>query len=132
MKRTRIPLPEGRTDQMLKLAKKVLDKHIADGNGSLLNSLDWETLKPAIEKAVHWHEAAENYHVQRKVSIEERNKLLGDITLGLRGCRNVLSGSRMKSMQSLGEWGFNVVETTFSRSKAKAGNDQHVQPTETK
>ncbi len=117
MKSIRITLPVKSSTKMLELARKVLDKHVAEGANSMLSNLDWQHLQPAIEKAKLLHQQAEDYRVQSKMCIEERNKLLTEVTVGIRSSRNILSGVRIKNMQSLGEWGFDVIESSSSKTK---------------
>ena len=117
MKTIRVPLPVSSSIDMLNLATKLMEKHLAEGDNSALSKLDWATLRPAIDKANQLQKDADAHRVQSKMCVEQRNALLNDIKVGIRSSRNILSGVRAGSLQSLGEWGFSVIESTSTRRK---------------
>ena len=117
MKKLRVPLPVRRSTEMLDLAKKVLDKHVADGDNSVLNKLDWQSIKTSIEKAQQLNQEAETLRMQSAQRKIDRDSLLDDITTTVRSSRDILAGIHIKNMKNLGDWGFDVVEATAAKTK---------------
>ena len=110
MKKLRVPIPSNRSKEMLDLAAKVLKKHLTDAEATKLGTLDWQELRPIIEKAVQLQEEAENFKTLSMQRIQDRNLLMEDVTETVRNVRDILTGTFKKDMKKLGNWGFTVVE----------------------
>jgi len=117
MKKLRVPLPVRRSTEMLDLAKKVLDKHVADGDNSVLNKLDWPSIKASIEKAQQLNQEAETLRIQSAQRKIDRDSLLDEITTTVRSSRDILAGLHIRNMKNLGDWGFDVIEATAVKTK---------------
>ena len=92
------------------LAKKVQQKHVADGNSSPLNALDWTSVGPLIEKVNADHEKAERSRRELREAIQQRSLNMSKLTDFVRGSRDVLTGRYLREMKTLGQWGFLVMD----------------------
>ena len=119
MKKLRVPLPSFESTELLLLAKSILAKHILDGNQSVLDHVDWEAFKAAMEKADLYFHQAEELRMQSAQRIIDRNMQLEEVLTGVRCIRDILTGLNIKNMKNLGNWGFEVIEATAPSAKAK-------------
>lgn len=120
MKKLRVPIPSNRTKEMLDLAKKVLNKHLTDADATKLSTLDWQQLRPIIEKAMQLHEEAENFKILSMQRIQDRNLLMEDVAETVRSARDILTGTFKKDMKKLGNWGFTVIENASNKRVAES------------
>lgn len=100
--------------EMLALAAKVYEKHVADGAGSQLKALadyDWDTVGPTIAAAQAKHREAETLKGQMEAAYRERDLLLPPIDEILKGSRNLLKALNAKNPKRITEWGFSVDDT---------------------
>ena len=56
--KNRVKIPRRNTSALLDLAKKVREKHVADGDASPLKVLNWEAISPMIDEALAIEEKA--------------------------------------------------------------------------
>ncbi len=103
-------------EEKLKLAKKVYDKHVADGTNSELNNLDaatydWAKVGPTIPTCLALHDLAENLKGQMEEAYRKRDALLAPITEHIKGSSTYLKGKYAKQPKTLGNWGFEVDDT---------------------
>lgn len=97
--------------ELLKLATRIYNKHLADGKSSLLHSLSdyqWNEVGPNLELAAAKHEEAEELTRRAEIAYRERDRLMGDVPGLIRATRDLLKGVFSKSPKKLGEWGFEV------------------------
>ena len=106
----------------LQLAKKVYDKHNADGTSSPLNSLvdmNWEIIGPKIQECLDKHTEAEMYKQKMEAAYAERDKYLPEISEILRASKNLLKGIYAKNPKLLGNWGFEIDDSPKNRRNIK-------------
>ena len=106
----RVKIPTSNPAQVLTLAKRVKEKHLADGEASILKTLNWQELTPLIDEAVAFHEKAEELRREMLVSFEQRTERLGRVVNFLRDSRDILTGNFRDEMKMLGKWGYDVME----------------------
>lgn len=108
---------------MLELAKKVSDKHIADGLNSPLKGMvdfNWSVSQPFIAAALAKDEEAASFRKKAEEAIGERDKNIDQIKNSLKASRDVLLGLNKKNAKVLGQWGFAVSESISAAPKKKA------------
>jgi len=106
----RVIIPRNPED-LLKLAKKVYEKHVVDGGGSPLNNMvdqDWDADGPQIDQAILLHHQAEDYKLKMEEMYRQRDLLLSKIKETLLASREILSGVHRSNMKRMGEWGFSI------------------------
>jgi hypothetical protein len=112
--------------EVLDLAKKVSDKHIADAASSPLNALvdnKWSLTQPFVAPAIAKHKEAEDYKKKMEEAYRERDKHIDEIIESVKSSRDVLVGINKKNPKVLGQWGF-VVNDTPLPSKASKSKKQ--------
>lgn len=110
----RIKLPINPKD-ILDLAYRVYQKHLADGKSSLLKNLEgntWETIGPNIAIAQAKHQEAEEHKRKMEEAYRERDKYLPSITDLLRATIALLKAVFRQNPKRLGEWSFEVDDST--------------------
>jgi hypothetical protein len=109
--RINIPL---NIEENLDLAKKVFDKHKADGASSLLNNLqdyDWDKIGANVSICLAKHLEAEEYRRKMEGAYRERDLHLPEINEALRASKSLLKAAFSKNPKKLGDWGFSVDDT---------------------
>lgn len=117
--RVNIPRNPG---ELLKIAAKVYDKHVADGAKSELNSMDetrydWAKTGPTIAMCKAIHDKAEKLKGQMELAYRERDALLSGIDFHVKGSRDYLKGKYGKQPKKLADWGFEVDDTPKAPKK---------------
>jgi len=110
-------------EEQLDLATKVYQKHLSDGNTSILNNLDgldWAKLGPEIANCLKIHEEAEDYKRKMEESYRNRDIIFSQLTQIVRASKSLLKASYSKNPKKLGDWGF-VVDDTPKSKRIKAG-----------
>jgi len=110
----RIELPHNPKDVM-NLATDIFAKHQDDGESSpLLNldGIDWAVIGPTIPTAQNLHKQAENLKRQMEEAYRERDIYLTAIEEAVKASRNLLKAHNQKNPKRLGEWGFDVADST--------------------
>jgi hypothetical protein len=98
----------------LALAKKVYDKHLADGDRSILKELeglDWAVIGPRIDPCLANHKEAEALAKKAEELYLQRDVDMGPITEIVRASKNILKGKFTKNPKALGDWGYTVDDT---------------------
>ena len=111
MKKLRVPLPRKSPSKKIELAKKVLQKHLAEGDKSPLKGFDWNTLQTQIAQAEQWHDQSETLRGQAAQLTMDRDNVLKNVVIALQSSRDVLTGHNLANMKYLTDWGFQVIET---------------------
>lgn len=109
----RIVIPKN-VEEHLTLAQKVFDKHQADGNTSVLNTLadlDWNVIGPKIANCLAKHHEAEECRRKMEEAYRERDLVLPEIEEILRASKSLLKAIYTKNPKKMGEWGFSVDDT---------------------
>lgn len=118
----RIELPHNPKD-VLNLAATIFEKHTDDGDSSpllKLDGIDWAVIGPTIPTALNLHKQAENLKRQTDEAYRERDLYLTAIEEAVKASRNLLKSHNQKNPKRLGEWGFNVADSTPAPKPAKA------------
>lgn len=122
--RPRVEIPEN-VEQLLELARLIVEKHTADGASSVLNGMQdysWTTLAPTIQTCRDKHLEAESLSSQEQEAYETRNLLLPPISNALKASRDLLLGAFPLTLTRLGDWGFVVVQVT-RKPRPKPGSN---------
>lgn len=104
----------------LKLAQKVYDKHLADGDRSILtelDGLDWAVVGPTIAPCLADHTQAEALSKKAEELYLKRDAALVTITEIVRASKNILKGKFTKNPKALGDWGFTVDDTPKAKKE---------------
>ncbi|UAY52477.1 hypothetical protein [Ferruginibacter albus] len=108
--------------ESLKLAENVYTKHQADGNASILLSLedglDWAVTGPKINTCLAKHEEAEQLAKDAEKAYRDRDAMLTEINGIVIASKNLLKGKYTNNPKALGDWGF-VVDDTPKAKKNK-------------
>jgi hypothetical protein len=107
-------------EQLLKLGGDIYTKHQSDGAASLLKSLvdnDWDVTGPKISACTENHRKAEDFRRQMELAYQERDKVLAELEDIVRNSAALLKGIYRNSPKKLGDWGFEVNETTPTPKK---------------
>lgn len=106
-------------DQLIALAKKVMQKHYEDGASSPLNSLDWNVLNTRLYEAEMKLEEGRKLSRDKETATQARNLALGiekgqnsktpnTVQYLVKSVRDTLLGIFRGREQELGNWGFEV------------------------
>jgi hypothetical protein len=109
--------------RLMELAQRVLNKHVADDEDTLLGGFDMEDFADKLAYAKEQHELSQEHFREMKRAYSDRNLALGfDRRQRLRlpetalyyltSVRDVLLGNFRNNEHQLGLWGFTVVAST--------------------
>jgi hypothetical protein len=118
----RVDIPKN-IEEYLTLAQKVFDKHLSDGDASLLHNLDgmdWKVTGAKIAECLRKHQEAEDYKRKMEEAYRERDLTLPEIQEILRASKSLLKAAFSKNPKKLGEWGFTVDDTPKVKKKKDA------------
>jgi len=105
-------------EKLLALAKRVLDKHTADGASSPLNGLNdysWAEHGTKVAAAEALHVQAKEMERELEKIYQNRDALPAPVEQTVRASANLLNGMYKKSPKTLGDWGFEVNDTTVKK-----------------
>jgi hypothetical protein len=123
----RVKIPTNRPASLLALAKRVQQKHLADGEESVLRILNWQEVNQAIDHATQAHEQAERLKREMLEAYQQRNLKADSIIGFLRNSRDILTGAYSKEMKTLGQWGYEVFEPSTTKPEEEAIPKNNVQ-----
>jgi hypothetical protein len=115
----RVDIPKN-IEENLTLAQKVFDKHLFDGDASLLNNLDgmdWKVTGNKIAECLRKHQEAEDYKRKMEEAYRDRDLALPEIQEILRASKSLLKASFPKNPKKMGDWGFTVDDTPKVKKK---------------
>jgi hypothetical protein len=112
----RVKIPRNKPSELLELAKKVQQKHLADGDSSVLKVLNWKDLGSVVDESFAAHEKAERLKREMLEAYQQRDLRLESVLGLLRDSRDVLTGAYSKEMKVLGQWGYDVAEIRRAKS----------------
>ena len=121
-KNVKVEIPENPTE-LLELAKKISDKHLADGVNSPLKGMtdyNWSVTQPFVEPAQAKDAEAIILRKKAEEATGERDKNIDQIKGSIKASRDVLLGLNKKNPKVLGQWGFTVSESVSAAPKKKA------------
>jgi hypothetical protein len=109
--------------KLLELGDDVINKHKADGEGSVLKSVDMKDFETKLTNARNAYDNAVRLSKEAELATETAHKLLGihknqkstepgDVLYYIYQCRDVLKGLFRGTLRKLGEWGFQVDDST--------------------
>ncbi|MEP7107552.1 MAG: hypothetical protein ABI760_06205 [Ferruginibacter sp.] len=99
----------------LELAKKIFEKHQADGKDSLLSSIEgfsWESTGPKIRFCLEKHKEAIRLSKSAEELYRQRDAVLAEITDITRASKSILKSKYSLSPEKLKEWGIVVYDNT--------------------
>jgi len=105
-------------EQLLKLGGDIYSKHQTDGAASPLKSLvdnNWDVTGPKVAGCLVNHKKAEELNRQAEIAYEERDKVLVELESLVRNSAALLKSIYRNSPRKLGDWGFDVSETTAAK-----------------
>ena len=108
-------------EQLLKLGGDIYAKHQLDGPASPLKSLadtNWDITGPKIALGLQNHAKAEDFKRQMELAYQERDKILVELEEIVRNSAALLKGIYRNSPKKLGEWGFDISESSSSKKTA--------------
>jgi hypothetical protein len=115
----RVAIPKNSKDILL-LAEKIYQKHIADGANSvlgLLNDHSWAIEGPKISIALDNHNLAEIKSKNSEKAYKERDLTTDNLIAIIKASRDLLTGLNRNNMKRLGDWGFEVNDTPLANAK---------------
>jgi len=111
-------------DDLIALAQAIVTKHKADGAGSplaALNMTEMDTKTIAADtqnkSAAQLYRDAEKATQDRDLALGSGNPVKGSVLNYVRSVRDILSGINKGNEQALGDWGFEVDQSTAPASK---------------
>jgi len=116
----RVNIPKN-PDELIKLAQSIGAKHKDDGTGSPLVKLDMTdmdakttTADTQNQNATKLYRDAETSTQNRDLALGSDNAVKGTVAYYVRSVRDVLLGLYKGNEQKLGDWGFDVDQSTKS------------------
>ena len=100
--------------ETMDLAKKVYDKHLADGAGSLLKDLedaDWAVSGPMIAPALALHVEAERLAGEAEKLYRQRDASGDIVKQALMSSKSLLKGRYASKPKTMADWGFEIDDT---------------------
>ena len=116
--RVQVIIPRN-ADELIALAKNVMQKHYNDGSASLLHDLDWDLVSNKLYEAEMKLEEARQVNRDKEKATQARNIALGidkgqtsrtpnTVKYIVKSIRDTLLGLFRGREQELGDWGFEV------------------------
>jgi len=119
----RINVPNS-ADPMIGLAKKIKDKHTADGAASPLGALNMADLAAKTQTADDKNQLAAKLYRDAEAATQARDLALGlksaapgTVAQYVRSVRDVLAGIYKGNEKKLGDWGFEVDDSPTPAKK---------------
>ena len=106
----RVEIPVSNPTKMLALLKSARDKHVSDGDTSVLRVLNWLSLESDLAVAADAQEKVEQLKLRLAEAYQQRNIKMKVITQHVRSTRDILSGTFPLEMKKMGQWGFSVFD----------------------
>ncbi len=98
-------------ENILNLAKMVAEKNMLQGPASPLNSLNWNSQMPNIDRAIEFHKQAKEYQRMAEQAHEQRDNLIKPLDDLLKQSRDLLKAVYRHEPKKLGEFGYTVNDT---------------------
>ena len=117
----RVIIPKNPADE-LNLAKKISDKHTADGANSPLKALvdfNWTDNAPKVTQALALQVQIDQMEKDLETLYNKRNVLLVPVDGTVKASRDTLLGIYKANYKKLGDWGFVVDDTPKAKKKPK-------------
>lgn len=118
-KRVKIPTNSA---EMVALAMRVREKHLTDGEASVLKILNWQRLEPGLAEAYALQERSEQLKRELLEIYQKRDLRITFVEQFLRNSRDILTGAFSDEMKVLGKWGYDVLETRSKKSPSLEAN----------
>ena len=101
--------------QSLELAKRIFEKHTADGAASALCYIDgfnWDATGPKINFCLEKHKEAVSLTRSAEEMYRQRDAVLAEITDIIKASKLLLKNKYSIEPERLGEWGFAVYDSS--------------------
>ena len=125
-KRVKIPMQNAKA--LLDLAKKVREKHVADGEASPLKVMNWAELNPLLDEAMETEERALRLKREKLSIYQQRSRRLESVLSMVRNSRDILTGVHSTQMKTLGDWGFDVLDNRVAVTDEELKTSEKTQP----
>lgn len=106
--------------QNIELARKIYEKHMAEGKDSLLSSIDgfsWDATGPKIGFCLEKHKEASQLNKSAEEMYRQRDSVLAEITDIIQATKLLLKNKYSLSPEELHEWGFEDYSSIPAREK---------------
>lgn len=117
--KTRVRIPKHQGQELLTLIQQVRARHEAEGDMSPLRILDWKALNQLINDAAALEEQAQHLKREKLRVYQQRALRQHEIKLRVRGIRDLLTGIYSEERKGLGMWGFDVLNSSTTRSSTE-------------
>lgn len=107
-KRVKIP---ANAAELVALARRVKDKHTAEGDASALRILNWQQVGPVIDESILLQEKASQLKRELLETYQKRDFRLEEVVKIMRASRDILTGKYGDEIKALGQWGYDVLDT---------------------
>lgn len=111
-KRVKIP---AKAAELVALAKRVKDKHVAEGETSALRILDWQEVGATIDESILLQETAQQLKRDLLKTNQKRDLMLEELARIMRNSRDILTGRYGVETKKLGEWGYDVLDARVAK-----------------
>jgi hypothetical protein len=121
-RKMRVNIPANKSD-LLDLATKVNNKHIADATASpllLLQDITWATEGAKLALARAKHDEAETLKLAMEQAYRERDFIMQNTETVVRNSRDLLTSIHRSNMKRLGEWGFSIDDSPRAKKVVAA------------
>src|SRR5688572_15558271 len=115
-KRVKIP---ANAAELVALARRVKDKHTAEGDASALRILNWQEVGPVIDESVLLQEKASRLKRELLETYQKRDFRLEDVVKIMRASRDILTGKYGDEIKALGQWGYDVLDTRTTKPETE-------------
>lgn len=115
----RVNIPSN-VKELLELAANIFKKHTELGTTSPLNAMTshkWSDNGSKVADCLAKHQLAEELTKQATKAYQERDLLLSEITESVKASRDLLIGVYRDTPKALGDFGFEVYDTTRAAKK---------------
>jgi hypothetical protein len=115
----RVDIPRN-PEQLLALAQRIYSRHLELGAQSPLTAMvshSWAQNGELITQCLNLHEQAEEAKRRMEDLYRQRDVALAEISETVRASRDILIGAYRELPKTLGEFGFNVDDTTKKTKK---------------
>ena len=115
----RVDVPKNVVEE-LGLAARIYAKHLADGEKSLLKTLqnhNWDDNGPQVANAQAMHQQAEDLQRQANLAYRQRDLLMAEIDSSVKASRDLLLAVYRDNPKELSQWGFDVSDSPKAAAK---------------
>ncbi len=119
-------IPVRDVKELLDLANKVREKHLADGDSSPLKVLNCDQINTTIDEAIAIEDKALKMKRDKLKLYQQRSRRMEAVVNVMRNTRDVLTGVHPDEMKALGAWGFDVLDNRTSHPEEEQQTSEKV------